>query len=172
MRDGVLAVEMRNQGSRPVQLSVYAPTFYSAHLVPSAGSVSTSVAVGERYDVSVHGPNGFLCRFSGAGQDTVQIALTRGGTGNKPALGWTIGNKGTSPARIRLNDALGSDSPRVVTIEPGTTRTETADPTNAFGWYDLTFSLEEDPSFLRRFTGHLEDGRPSRTHPGAPIVLR
>jgi phospholipase C len=81
-----------------------------------------------------------------------------------------IDNGGRSPVRAQVSDALDSGRTKVVAINPGGTHGETADPVgSAFGWYDLTFTLEDDPSFLRRFTGHLEDGNPSRTRgPDAP----
>jgi hypothetical protein len=36
---------------------------------------------------------------------------------------------------------------------------------------DRTFTVEADPTFSRRFTGHVEDGRDSRTYPGPAIVV-
>jgi phospholipase C len=71
-----------------------------------------------------------------------------------------------------VNDALNSDQERIIMVNPGRAHIETeVTVTPTFGWYDLSFTLEEDSSFFRRFTGHLEDGNSSRTHPGAPIIL-
>jgi hypothetical protein len=30
------------------------------------------------------------------------------------------------------------------------------------GWYDLSATLDADPKFLRRFSGHIETGAPKR----------
>jgi phospholipase C len=31
------------------------------------------------------------------------------------------------------------------------------------GWYDLSTTVDTDPMFLRRYSGHVENGRPSIT---------
>ncbi len=34
-------------------------------------------------------------------------------------------------------------------------------------WYDLSVSSNDDPTFLRRLAGHVENGRPSISDPAA-----
>jgi phospholipase C len=171
---GVLDVGMENQGTRPVQLAVYTPRFESSHLLAPAERVSVPITASGRYAVSVYGPNGFLRQFNGgSAKEHLEVALALRGTTARPALEWTVGNMGPSPAQILMYDAVGSGSTTVVSVSPGQTRSGTVEPLEtAFGWYDLTFTVEHDPSFLRRFTGHLENGEPSRTYPGPPAALR
>jgi phospholipase C len=125
--------------------------------------------------VSVHGPNGFLRLFRGGGGNaSVQVTLALAGTADRPLLHWTITNSGASPARVQLADALGGGQPaRVVALDAGASHHEDWDALGlAYGWYDLSFTVPGDPVFLRRFTGHLEDGNPSRTHPGSVVAAR
>jgi phospholipase C len=47
---------------------------------------------------------------------------------------------------------------------PTGARTVTADPIAAArGWYDLGVSIDRSAGYLRRFAGHLENGRGSST---------
>jgi phospholipase C len=36
---------------------------------------------------------------------------------------------------------------------------------STFGWYDLVVESENDPDFLRRLAGHLENGQDSASDP-------
>jgi phospholipase C len=170
---GTLTVSLENHGSRPVQLAVYSDGAPSSHLLDGSGTVSVPVAVAGGYEVSVHGPNGFLRQFlGGPGDASVQVTLALAGTADRPLLRWMISNGGGSPARVRLADAFGGGQPaRVLAVAAGASHQEDWDALGqAYGWYDLTFTVPDDPAFLRRFTGHLENGNPSRTHPGSLIA--
>jgi phospholipase C len=184
---GTPTVSLENHGVRPVQLAVYADGASSSHLLNGSATASVSVAgsvpvvrsvplaAGGGYDVSVHGPNGFLRQFrAGGGNASVQVTLALAGTADRPLLHWTITNSGASPARVQLADALGGGQPaRVVALDAGASHHEDWDALGlAYGWYDLSFTVPGDPVFLRRFTGHLEDGNPSRTHPGSVVAAR
>ena len=49
-------------------------------------------------------------------------------------------------------------------IRPGHEREITFDPLHRdHGWYEVTVTLPASAAFVRRFAGHLEDGRPSLT---------
>jgi len=100
------------------------------------------------------------------------VTLATAGTADRPLLRWTISNGGGSPARVQLADALGGGQPaRVLPVPAGASHQEDWDAIGqAYGWYDLTFTVQGDPAFLGRFTGHLENGTPSRTHPGSLIA--
>ena len=62
-----------------------------------------------------------------------------------------------------LRIASGAE-PRPVELPGQGDKVVTLDPlATSKGWYDLRMTLEGRPVFLRRFAGHLEDGRPSVT---------
>ena len=52
-----------------------------------------------------------------------------------------------------------------LTVRPGAASQSTWDLRGSDHWYDLTVSLENDPTFIQRLAGHVETGRPSRTDP-------
>jgi phospholipase C len=50
-------------------------------------------------------------------------------------------------------------------VAPGATQTDKWNLALADQWYDITVTLKDDDSFMRRFAGHLESGQPSKTDP-------
>jgi len=81
---GTLTVSLENHGSRPVQLAVYTGGTPSSHLLDGSDATSVPVAVGGGYDVSVHGPNGFLRQFrGGAGDSSIQVTLAPAGPADR-----------------------------------------------------------------------------------------
>jgi phospholipase C len=165
-----LTLQLANRGTRAVQLAVHSAEGATAHLLAGSASTTVPITVAGPYDVSVHGPNGFLrvCRGNGPGPIEVSVELTDDTT--RPRLRWRILNAGPSPARIQVTNGLTGQPASAVTVAAGVVHIEELDAlAEDHGWYDLTFGLDGDPSFARRFTGHLEDGNPSRTHPGTPL---
>jgi len=55
--------------------------------------------------------------------------------------------------------------PRTLTVRPGATVRHTVDLAASRRWYDLTVTSEADATFLRRFAGHVENGRPGVSDP-------
>ena len=51
------------------------------------------------------------------------------------------------------------------TVIGGRTQNLYLDLRNAYGWYDLTVSVDGDSGFVRRFAGHVETGRPGYSDP-------
>ncbi len=142
-----LKLHLTNHGTQALQLAAYAyhagGTSQRFDVGPGA-STTGEVAHGGTYDVAIHGPNGFVVEASGGpGLDAAVTFL------DPPALRVTVTNSGPGP--VTLND---------ITLPPGGTHDFPVPASN--GWYDVTF---ETPGWRRRFAGHLEDGRPSRTGP-------
>ena len=50
-------------------------------------------------------------------------------------------------------------------MRAGTAVKHTFDLAASRRWYDLTVTSEADPAFLRRFAGHVENGRPGVSDP-------
>ena len=79
-----------------------------------------------------------------------------------PRLALVLTNRGRQSRRLHLKDHLGR--PTTVDVAAGGSRTIDLDPVrDTHGWYDVTVSADGLPGFARRFAGHLENGRPSRT---------
>ncbi|MEU3896686.1 phosphocholine-specific phospholipase C [Streptomyces sp. NPDC045251] len=113
------------------------------------------------YDLTVHGPNGFLRTFRGPNQAT-GCEVTARHTGDDLRL--TLTNAGSGTARLRVTDGYGGRS-RTVTVRPGATVHHTVDLARSRRWYDVTVTSESDPAFLRRLAGHVENGRPGVSDP-------
>ncbi|PMY01498.1 phospholipase domain-containing protein, partial [Pseudomonas sp. GW460-13] len=54
---------------------------------------------------------------------------------------------------------------RDLTVPAGATLRDRWDLAASDRWYDLTIRSPDDPTFLRRFAGKVENGRPGRTDP-------
>ncbi len=76
----------------------------------------------------------------------------------------TFTNQGSGTVRLRLANAYDGRT-RTVTVRPGATVRHTVDLDRSRRWYDLTVTSESDPAFLRRFAGHVENGRPGVSDP-------
>jgi len=121
-------------------------------------------AAGGIYDLSVHGPNGFLHSFAGdfAGPARPTVAATydtkHGG------IRLTITSHADPGHRLQITDAYtGKTTTR--TLRPGEVYTPPDHLHQSFGWYDFTIKSETQPKFQRRLSGHVETGRDSRTDP-------
>ncbi|WP_369179912.1 phosphocholine-specific phospholipase C [Streptomyces mutabilis] len=137
------------------------PWTYTTEAGKTIADTWNSAYSGGSYDLTVHGPNGFLRAFRGAGEAT-GAEVTARHTGDDLRLTFT--NAGSGTARLRVADAYGGRS-RTVTVRPGATVHHTVDLARSRRWYDVTVTSESDPAFLRRLAGHVENGRPGVSDP-------
>jgi phospholipase C len=163
-------LQLANTGSGALQLSVFAyhlpvlpPSRYD--LAPGqTRSVDVATSAGT-YDVAVHGPNGFLRDLRGdlpATTAGVEATVTIIGSRRAPELRLTLRNAGTATRSMHLTDRLGASA--TYRLAPGATKELPFNPLKRnCGWYDLTVTVDGLTSFGRRFAGHLENGRSSRT---------
>ncbi|CAL9611384.1 phosphocholine-specific phospholipase C [Streptomyces sp. enrichment culture] len=113
------------------------------------------------YDLTVHGPNGFLRVFRGPGKAAgPEVTARHAGDG----IELTFTHKGSGTARLKVTDGYGS-APRTVTVRAGATVKLPVDLTASRRWYDLTVTSDTAPSYLRRFAGHVENGTPGVSDP-------
>jgi phospholipase C len=99
-------------------------------------------------DITVHGPNGFVRAFHGAGVDVTARRDAR------HALRLSLHNPGKHPVRL----VIGAQTVRLRAGERATHTVETH-----HGWYDVT--ITGDASYRRRLAGHVETGAPSTSEP-------
>ncbi|MFI5776659.1 phosphocholine-specific phospholipase C [Nocardia sp. NPDC051570] len=178
-----ISLALNNFGTRAVNLSVYAyrdPSRVQRFDVPPAATVSGSIPVTDCYDIAIHGPNGFLVEAAG-NPGTIGLEATLALSGSKLEL--TLHNRlpAGPPVRMTITDH------NSIEIGPGETTTVGYDPlSTAHGWYDITATVASEPEvarlplpsgsggtgsgvpeqrapWLRRFAGHLENGKPSLT---------
>ncbi len=153
---GSLTLRMANQGAEALQLAAYAYHQAGASQrfdVPGRGSASGSVAFVAAYDLAVHGPNGFLVEAAGSLATAGVEASAEIVDG--PALKITVTSTKQEPVPVEVTGQEGFSLP------PKGSQSFTA--TDHHGWYDVTLTQPGRPEWRRRFAGHLENGRPSRT---------
>jgi phospholipase C len=121
---------------------------------------------GAAYDLTVHGPNGFMRAFKGSVADRNQTNLTVR-TDYDPgsnAVTLQLHNRGERVSDLQIVDAYSKD--RVVhRLQAGDTASRRFSLDGSFGWYDLTLSVPADPGFQQRFAGHVETGKDSVSDP-------
>ncbi|MEV0179118.1 phosphocholine-specific phospholipase C [Streptomyces sp. NPDC050625] len=106
------------------------------------------------YDLTVHGPNGFLRVFKGPGKAAGPEVTARHG-GDHVELTFT--NKGSRTVELELVNGY-TGRPLTFQVRPGARVRHAVDLAASGRWYDLTVTSDNDPVFLRRFAGHVENG--------------
>ncbi|RZB14161.1 phospholipase C, phosphocholine-specific [Streptomyces sp. F001] len=113
------------------------------------------------YDLTVHGPNGFVRFFKGANK-VAGPEVTARHRGDDIELAFT--NKGSGTVQLKVVDGYRGRT-RTVRVRAGATVRQTVDLAASRRWYDLTVTSDADPAFVRRFAGHVENGRPGVSDP-------
>ena len=115
------------------------------------------------YDLTVHGPNGFLRRFAGSAARGPEVEAAHVPHQDHLAL------KVSSPGAIRrvtvTPGAYRHGTARVHEVGAGQAITDVWRVDASAHWYDLIVTSETDPRWLRRLSGHLETGDPSFSDP-------
>ncbi|MEU6841927.1 phosphocholine-specific phospholipase C [Streptomyces sp. NPDC046716] len=142
-------------------------TYTAAAGKPVSDSWNSAYSAG-RYDLTAHGPHGFLRAFKGDNKVAEPEVTARhdGGTGN---LKLTLKNPGTADARITVTNAYGGWH-ATYTVRAGATVTRTVDLRASKRWYDLTVVVEGNAGYLRRLSGHVENGTAGVSDPGIATV--
>ena len=67
---------------------------------------------------------------------------------------------------LTLSDAYGNQGGHgVIRVRPGGSLEQSVRTDRANGWYDVSVRISGDSGYLRRFAGHVENGRPSTSDP-------
>ncbi|MHB1021150.1 MAG: phosphocholine-specific phospholipase C [Acidobacteriaceae bacterium] len=122
----------------------------------------------DAYDLSVYGPNGYMCQFRGSASSkehsTPEVKLSFDAIGGN--VHFLLTNHGASACTVKVMNIYGEAHPRTYSIAPGKSVEDRWVLASSAGWYDVSITSEEDAKFLRRFAGHVETGRPSTSDPG------
>ena len=137
------------------------PWMYTTEAGKGIADTWNSAYSGGSYDLTVHGPAGFVRWFKGSNKVAgPEVTARHHGDG----IELTFNNKGTTSVRLKIANGYGG-RPSTVTVRPGAKVCRTVDLAASRRWYDLTVTSESDPAFLRRFAGHVENGRPGVSDP-------
>ena len=145
------------------------------YTVEAGKSLQGSWPVAGSYELSVYGPNGFVRHFKGsvnAGAAALAVEAHYG-KDDSGSLNWRICNVSGAGLTVHVLDAY---TGRKVSQKLGDTETIDGDwSLDAFcGWYDLVVTVDQDASFERRLSGHVETGRDSYSDPalGGLVTLK
>uniref|UniRef100_UPI002FDC2436 phospholipase domain-containing protein n=1 Tax=Streptomyces sp. IBSBF 2806 TaxID=2903529 RepID=UPI002FDC2436 len=137
------------------------PWSYTTGAGATVSDTWNSAYSGGSHDLTVHGPNGFLRVFKGEGKATGPEVVARH-VGDGVELIFTHRGKGT--VELTVADGYGGRT-TTVRLRPGAVLKRTVDLHASRRWYDLTVTSAADRAFLRRFAGHVENGRPGLSDP-------
>lgn len=138
------------------------PWHYTTEAGKTVSDTWNSAYSKDVYDLTVHGPNGFLRVFKGRGKGTAGPEVTARHTGDDVEL--TLTNKGSGTVELTVGNGYGGQS-RKIRVRAGATVRHRVDLGASRRWYDLTVTSGADASFLRRFAGHVENGRAGVSDP-------
>jgi phospholipase C len=170
--DGV-AISLGNAGETGAVFNLFDET---GRLAPQRYTLGPKVAHSARpwrgalegYRLTLMGPNGFHRSFAGlAAEREPEVALVEQPSGH---VALAFRNDAAEPVAFAVQ--MGPEYPlvegvarRELTVPPGQAVDLRWDLSASDGWYDLAVTIPGQPSYLRRFAGHVETGRPSRTDP-------
>ncbi|PWI45698.1 phospholipase C, phosphocholine-specific [Streptomyces sp. ICBB 8177] len=175
-------IDMANQGAQATKaahFAIYANAYRGGgpwqYTVDAGGTASDFFNIGTgygngAYDLTLVGPNRFLRRFAGnsttpGGNVEVTPTYATASDTGKQALWLAMANTGSTTATFTVTSTnYRSDGPWTYKVPAGET---VSDYFNAVaytgGWYDFTVTVDIDPAWSRRLTGHIETGAPSVT---------
>ncbi|MBZ9643762.1 phosphocholine-specific phospholipase C [Streptomyces sp. PSKA30] len=137
------------------------PWTYTTEAGKSISDTWNSAYSGGSYDLTVHGPNGFLRVFKGPNK-VAGPEVTARHRGDDIELTFT--NRGSGTVQLKVADGYRGRA-RTVRVRGGATVRQTVDLAASRRWYDLTVTSDADPAFVRRFAGHVENRRPGVSDP-------
>ena len=122
------------------------------------------------YDLTVFGPNGFLRQFKGGLMpgSTANLLVSSHYDTNLAGLTVQLINDGAIPYTVTAQNLYAKQT-ATLTIPPGSLMRHDFALTGTAGWYDVLLTVDADPDFAWRLSGHLENGSDSMTDPGIGI---
>ena len=77
----------------------------------------------------------------------------------------TLTNTGSADVTVTVTDSYGCDERATHRVRAGKHVTHVVNAGGSDGWYDATVTSDHDAAYVRRFAGHVENGRPSASDP-------
>jgi len=134
-------------------------------------SFDLSMFSGGKYDIAVHGPNGFFRQFTGGGNDPA-IKVRCFHETNKEVRNELTGNiellithQRGGTHTVQITDNSYHAVPVTKIVHPKKPVRVVLNLAGQHGWYDLSVKVAGADGFEHRFAGHLETGNPSYTDP-------
>ena len=171
VEEGKVWVDFHNTGNAGAAFYLYnrnSPDAPPRRYAVSAGQSLSDYwepATGESaYDLSVYGPNGYLARFRGSGQQAGRPEARVRPDRLSGDVYLELANAGTAPCTLSVVNRYGGET-RHYDLVAGATAEDRWPLDASAGWFDLSMTSPEDATFLRRFAGHVETSRLATSDP-------
>ena len=135
------------------------PWTYTTEAGKSIADTWNTAYSGGLYDLTVHGPNGFLRTFHGKPVAGLEVAAKHNARSGD--LDLTITNNGDATTTVTITNTYGG-KPRTLKLRAGSHARYTVDLAQSRRWYDVVVTAD---AFLRRLAGHVETGDPGLSDP-------
>ncbi|WP_424215935.1 phosphocholine-specific phospholipase C (plasmid) [Streptomyces sp. BI20] len=172
---GEVGLRLGNNGSRTAVVTAYPGDGSTPRTWTLSGRDTLTSAVphptgAEGYDLRVHAPGWSVWELRGRGVGAEATASERAGA---RTVDIACANPSDRTRTLLVGESTharrGEDRITSVRLAPGRRRTVSV-PVARHGWYDIVVLDEEDPSFLRRISGHLSDGGHGTTDPATGVA--
>ncbi len=168
----IIQLKLINTGKTAVVFHVYsgiAPTSVKRYTVDVNTSITDTwtwaPTSGVSHDLTVVAPNGFLRRFAGGGLGVTQQEVTACYEVTQGDIELNLTNASAQPCTFTISDNSYGQAAQTLTVASGQTSQKLVTLAASSSWYDLIVTSSLDPSFVRRFAGHVETGKPGMSDP-------
>lgn len=118
-----------------------------------------------RYDLAVHGPNGYYRRYQGD-KNFHALQIQQQYAPATEEIIFTLTNTGREPLSIQLINHYQQGKKTTIKLSKSATKTIKVNTQSATRWYDITIhNLSTTPTFSRRYAGRIENGKHSISDP-------
>jgi phospholipase C len=165
---GAARIALTNDGAASAHFVVSGyrgETARPVHLDVSRRAVVALTVPQPVYRLVVSGPNRMLRDFSGrVDGPAAQLTIATVIDGRRRRIKISLDNAAHTRVDVRVQPLAYADAIGMHVSVPGPGRRRLEWRTDAsHGWYDLVVTVDQDPAFRHRLTGHIENGRPSRS---------
>jgi phospholipase C len=152
-----LRLTMRNRGSLGAGLQARSLTVSGApfsYTIGAGDDIEASLPNPGKFDLSLHGPNGFFRHFAGSGSPALRVDVDSDhAPGRLRILLRPPSGRGSHHETVvHVADAFGPDR----TLRLHDDEQLTVDTDHSGGWYDLALTTPSDSSFSYQLAGRLE----------------
>ena len=129
-----------------------------------------------KYDLTVHGPNGFYRRFSGSKADPdllVNCMFEKQGISKKNSgnLQLLLENKGNQSLEVNIDDHVYQVNHKTINLAAGVKKIITLNLKKYGHWYNFFINVKGFDGYKKYYSGHVETGKESTTDPYMGGVL-
>lgn len=118
------------------------------------------------YHICVYGPNGFFRQFAGNNNDPLIEVMCQYTQGN---IDLKVNNKDNATYNIEIIDNVYKQIRQIKFLDTANSNNSTiaisVNLDKSFGWYDFSIKIKGNNLFEKRYAGHVETGKESRTDP-------